>query len=106
MKTILSEITLYYFYTMNITSDSINTASRAGGCILINKAVYLPMRVKTATPRASIPIIILGIANPSSERPKRRKNSMEHQPARELGMFILHSPFECFLLSTLDSSNI
>jgi hypothetical protein len=50
------------------------------------------MRVKTAAPSARIPMITLGIARPSNDRPKKRKNNMVHQPAMELGMFILHSP--------------
>jgi len=69
-----------------------NTASRAEGCIKKTKAVYLPMRVKTAAPSARMPMITLGIASPSDANPKKRKNNMVHQPAMELGMFILHSP--------------
>ena len=53
---------------------------------------YLPIKVNTATPRARIPVTIDGIANPSSERPKSRKNKIVHQPARELGIVISHSP--------------
>jgi hypothetical protein len=33
-----------------------NTASRAGGCIFKTKAVYLPMKVKTAAPRAKMAV--------------------------------------------------
>ena len=50
------------------------------------------MRVKTAAPSARIPVMTSGIASPSNDRPKKRKNNMVHQPAMELGMFILHSP--------------
>jgi hypothetical protein len=56
---------------------------------------YLPIKVNTATPRARIPVITEGIAKPNNERPKRRKNNMVHQPARELGIVISHSPLEC-----------
>ena len=52
------------------------------------------MRVKTATPRARIPRMMAGIANPNAERPYSRKNNIVHQPASELGMFMLHSPLE------------
>jgi hypothetical protein len=50
------------------------------------------MRVKTAAPSARIPMMTLGIARPSKDRPKKRKNNMVHQPAMELGIIILHSP--------------
>ena len=50
------------------------------------------MRVKTAAPSARMPMMTLGIASPSDANPKKRKNNMVHQPAMELGMFILHSP--------------
>jgi hypothetical protein len=68
-----------------------NTASRPGGC-MFEKAAYLPSKVKTATPSARSPRIMLGMAKPKAERPYRRKNSIKHQAEIELGIFILHSP--------------
>jgi hypothetical protein len=56
------------------------------------KAVYLPIRVNIATPRASNPRIVAGIASPKADKPYNRKNKIKHQAERELGMFILRSP--------------
>ena len=41
-----------------------------------------------ATPRASRPMIIPGMAKPKAERPYKRKNRIRHQVAIELGIFI------------------
>ena len=49
---------------------------------------YLPIKVKMATPRASRPMIIPGMAKPKAERPYKRKNRIRHQVAIELGIFI------------------
>jgi len=45
-----------------------NTASRAGDC-MFEKATYLPIKVKIATPRARSPRIMPGMAKPNAERP-------------------------------------
>jgi hypothetical protein len=60
--------------------------------VCLKKAAYLPSKVKTATPSARSPIMMLGMARPNAERPYRRKNSIKHQAEIELGIFILHSP--------------
>ena len=62
-------------------------------CIIKNKAIYLPIKVKTATPSARMPMMTLGI-DMNIERPKKRKNNKVHQPAMELGIVISHSPIE------------
>jgi hypothetical protein len=51
---------------------------------------YLPIRVNTAAPMASRPIIMLkpGMLKPSKDKPKRRKNNIVHQAASEFGVLI------------------
>jgi hypothetical protein len=49
---------------------------------------YLPISVKIAAPRARIPISTAGIPGRNVESPYRRKNSIVHQAAIELGILI------------------
>ena len=47
------------------------------------------MRVKTATPRARIPISVAPMGKVTKALiPYKRKNNNVHQPAKELGIFI------------------
>ena len=49
---------------------------------------YLPIKVKMATPRASSPRIIAGMARPNADKPYNRKNRIKHHVAIELGILI------------------
>ncbi len=53
---------------------------------------YLPIRVKTTTPRARIPVSqgMVAAAGMNAAKPKNRKNKTVHQPAIVLGMFIFY----------------
>ena len=71
-RTILNGITLCHFrgYAMNFQQGRFKIIQPPGQeTIYLKKAVYLPIRVKTATPRARIPAIATGIAGTKTESP-------------------------------------
>ena len=55
------------------------------------KGGYLPSNVKTAAPRARMPISMgKNDIGKNEDIPKNRKNKRVHQPAIVLGMFIFY----------------
>ena len=74
-----------------------NTASQKRGGIHKIEAIYLPIKVKIAAPRARIPLMTFGIAKPNNVKPKNKKNNIVHQAAIVLGIAISHSPLKIHL---------
>jgi len=54
----------------------------------LQRCVYLPIKVNTATPSARIPIRTPGIADTKYDKPNNRKNRIRHQVASEFGILI------------------
>ncbi len=71
-RTILNEITLCRFrgYPMNFQQRRYKIIQPPGQeAVCLKKAVYLPIKVKIATPSARSPRIMAGMAKPNAERP-------------------------------------